>query len=864
MNLVNVYNERYGTAVATNGNLIAIGNPPSKDWNYSEGFGRIGEVALVKKNNFQNNYSLVKNIKNQFNRNSNVVSYYTEQSASAANTASLIANPSSLPNVYTSCSFLTIENSTFNFYQSKYGEAIDISDYFLAVSDLSLTESVYKNQFITQNVVNIYEVNPNYIFDTNTYTIRSAITSCSDENIDTFNVSDYPLCSITGSAKEQYGKSVSITNNYLAVGAPNALSGRGAVYLYQYVDSTCKYSLVAKLSSSISTDPDQIRFGYSVCLDKHDENKLIVGSDQLSGGKVFLFTKRSNDWTLSQRFANITGSDYLNIQGLDFPLFPSGSLASSQKNGKFGYSVSIYNDVIVIGSPTALTYYEYSGSQVVRQRGAAYVYKNNQCPTGSANYTLLEKSYGDTQTFKDNLYGYSVATFDNKVLIGSPKQYFPFGSLYESASINYYDKFLSDSDFGESSYCGQSLLYLVTGSSLLELTTTPISKRKDYASPYNSFGSSVAISGDNIVIGAPIPLNDDLYAASPLITESGSASDGGYSNTSSYNPETCTDAAHVVYFQIEDTVYSSGTDQSLIVLQQESDPIVQIKGSAFVYDMADLQTNYIVGNVFYNNNRFVLNNTGSVLGKICRDPVDSDLPYIHMDYQSQVLLTEKQYVCTVEPGEFNVSTNPTAITSSLIDYGIFNKQYFNFDNLDIILRYVNYKITSPKTEEWWNSFISTDTERSVFGFYSSSVQNYTNNRLTDDLKCKLATKDFDVNKDGCVNIQDGTIIWKYFANTLTYNNYKNYINPVSKRTNYDDIVNFLNSKTGKSNPSKIKHEFFNYHYSSSIDPTGSYLAPYITTVGLYSGADLVAIAKLAHPIKNTGEIPINIVAKWDT
>jgi hypothetical protein len=27
---------------------------------------------------------------------------------------------------------------------------------------------------------------------------------------------------------------------------------------------------------------------------------------------------------------------------------------------------------------------------------------------------------------------------------------------------------------------------------------------------------------------------------------------------------------------------------------------------------------------------------------------------------------------------------------------------------------------------------------------------------------------------------------------------------------------------------------------------------------------LVAVAKLAAPIKNTGEIPINIVVKWDT
>ena len=63
--------------------------------------------------------------------------------------------------------------------------------------------------------------------------------------------------------------------------------------------------------------------------------------------------------------------------------------------------------------------------------------------------------------------------------------------------------------------------------------------------------------------------------------------------------------------------------------------------------------------------------------------------------------------------------------------------------------------------------------------------------------------------------------------------------------------------------SKRFPEFFGFNYSSSIDPTGSYLAPYITTVGLYSGGDLVAVAKLGMPIKNSGELPLNILVKWD-
>ena len=42
-----------------------------------------------------------------------------------------------------------------------------------------------------------------------------------------------------------------------------------------------------------------------------------------------------------------------------------------------------------------------------------------------------------------------------------------------------------------------------------------------------------------------------------------------------------------------------------------------------------------------------------------------------------------------------------------------------------------------------------------------------------------------------------------------------------------------------------------YFNSSSVDPTGSYLSTYITTIGLYDDAnDMVAIAKLPNPIKS--------------
>ena len=56
-----------------------------------------------------------------------------------------------------------------------------------------------------------------------------------------------------------------------------------------------------------------------------------------------------------------------------------------------------------------------------------------------------------------------------------------------------------------------------------------------------------------------------------------------------------------------------------------------------------------------------------------------------------------------------------------------------------------------------------------------------------------------------------------------------------------------------------------YYNSSSVDPTGSYLAPYITTIGLYDdNGDMVAVAKLPQPIKNLPDYDLNFLIRFDT
>jgi hypothetical protein len=75
----------------------------------------------------------------------------------------------------------------------------------------------------------------------------------------------------------------------------------------------------------------------------------------------------------------------------------------------------------------------------------------------------------------------------------------------------------------------------------------------------------------------------------------------------------------------------------------------------------------------------------------------------------------------------------------------------------------------------------------------------------------------------------------------------------------------LDYSIGSSIIPSISGGFDQYEYSSSLDSTGSYLAPFITTIGLYDDScDLVAVAKLPQPIKSYPDLPVNFIVRFDT
>lgn len=77
-----------------------------------------------------------------------------------------------------------------------------------------------------------------------------------------------------------------------------------------------------------------------------------------------------------------------------------------------------------------------------------------------------------------------------------------------------------------------------------------------------------------------------------------------------------------------------------------------------------------------------------------------------------------------------------------------------------------------------------------------------------------------------------------------------------------DILDFRFTSSVDTN---INAGFEHWDLSGSVDSTGSFLTPFITTIGLYDdNCDLVAVAKLPQPIKSEPDIPVNFIIRFDT
>ena len=101
--------------------------------------------------------------------------------------------------------------------------------------------------------------------------------------------------------------------------------------------------------------------------------------------------------------------------------------------------------------------------------------------------------------------------------------------------------------------------------------------------------------------------------------------------------------------------------------------------------------------------------------------------------------------------------------------------------------------------------------------------------------------------------------------TFTKDVYNTGVKYVRKKTNLPNGSGSLDFRI-QSNIDPTKYgSWDDYDEYISTDPTGSYLAPYITTIGIYDDdLNMVAVAKLPQPIKSLPDFPVNFIIRFDT
>lgn len=685
---------------------------------------------------------------------------------------------------------------------------------------------------------------------------------------------------------DRFGASVAIDNDILAVGATGYSSSLGAVYIFRkkrYMDSEypcqnintgsywqqvvtvedfCKematssyyatqsyvptfvsgnYAWVHEttLTSSIGAYGDN--FGYSVSVDM---DQVIIGTNKVGAGYAALFTCSyysasaglcpTASWSQVQLFAGDTSNGDLDITKPEYSVETSSAIIS---NG-YGRSVAISNNNIVVACPSDkafVPYHGYTGSAAVL--GAAYFYHYGyvaECL--DYQYHLVTKTFGNRDYLMDNNFGKAVSIDGTTAVVSSwPDK---LGRTVEFSGSYILENYSYNSTGSTDGVLGRVMIYNYDYSDSYWYRTGELRRNKEKYHPYNIYGYAVSVSSDLLAVGGPIV---------------------NIANTASY---------------------SSSINESTQSLYMPS----TYSGSAFLYNLNKYEENPKIGNVFYKNGYFVITNTGSNYSNMF---MGTGSRGFELNYQGSHTIFENEYLVSIRPGEFNYSTNPSALAQYPILFDVNGDGVVDTKDVDLIMRYLRmkkfyaefvYDVDGIILEQdsltdysWWaNDLLQTEAEDVLqqesslaYSMTTSSFDAFTK-AAYDYIEVNLdRTGILDIDGNGETNLNDGYLFALYVLQRLNPTTISPYIDADSTRKYVIDIQKYLDKYCGLDTTS-VNPEFLNYQYSSSYDATGSYLAPYITTIGLYQNNELVAIGKLGRPIKNLIDWPVNIVVRFDT
>ena len=304
------------------------------------------------------------------------------------------------------------------------------------------------------------------------------------------------------SAFAHFGTSVALAGRRAIIGAPYASSGAGkfggAAYIFA-LDNQDTWVEEAKITAADAAGGDG--FGTSVAL---SDNEALIGAPSASAGANFngaayIFTRSGENWTQSQKLVASDGADYDSFgtcvaidsdravigapncsqgknsyAGAAYAFLKSGSAWSQQAKltpaggaafDYFGSSVALDGTSAIVGAPGTK-----HGS--LDDAGAAYIFS-----VGTGSW-IQASSLGASPPQAGEQFGTAVAISANQVVVGGP-----FADLKGQKATGAVYFFIQK--IGRGTWQARQTV------------------RAPDAAALDNFGASVAIQGENAIVGAP-------------------------------------------------------------------------------------------------------------------------------------------------------------------------------------------------------------------------------------------------------------------------------------------------------------------------------------------------------------------------
>ena len=272
---------------------------------------------------------------------------------------------------------------------------------------------------------------------------------------------------------DQFGTAVAINGDDVAIGTPSdevkgannvIIERAGAVYIFNKYQGGTDNWLQTKKITAPDPGPEN-SFGGTIAMDGND---MVIGHYVFGGsiGKpesAYVFEKNqggADNWGVVKKLVAPTPA----------------------KGNDFGQSVGIGGGYIIVGA----VHEDGANSKV--EAGSAYIFKKNQ--GGNKNWGLVKKLTATSPDFFEH-FGQSVAISSEHALVGVPEEYsneFEKNNLMDAGAAYFYQK-----DKGGNENWG------FTKKAVTEECT-----------PDDNYGYSVAISGDLAVVGSPYEDQDRL------------------------------------------------------------------------------------------------------------------------------------------------------------------------------------------------------------------------------------------------------------------------------------------------------------------------------------------------------------------